>query len=66
MSNALGGIVNWEVLHYCTVGSDHFPIITSIGDNGRKKERKKVKEKQENGSMRKRTGKILFRCVRKD
>lgn len=29
VSNALGGIINWEVLN-CTVGSDHFPILSSI------------------------------------
>ncbi len=33
VSNSLGGIINWEVLRNCTIGSDHFPIISSIVNN---------------------------------
>ncbi len=33
VSNSLGGIIKWEVLRNCTIGSDHFPIISSIVNN---------------------------------
>lgn len=33
VSYVLGGIMNWEVLKKCTIGSDHFPIVSPIVNN---------------------------------
>lgn len=32
VSNTIGAITNWQVLKNCSVGSDHFPIISAIGN----------------------------------
>lgn len=34
VSNVLGGIISLEVLKKCSIGSDHFPIISVIVNNG--------------------------------